>query len=107
MLDCDSDGSLSQMSVECQSLSRNIYLIISDFIECWHIFLKFARKSYDSTERENREMTGTRGTQEKGLGTRHEMHFRVSEKLFIAHHDIKHSKGGCTFEILIRMHRVP
>lgn len=51
-------------------------------------------------------MTSAKGNtgEGKSLGTRHEMHLPVSEKLFIVHHDIKHSKVGCTFEILIGMH---
>lgn len=59
-------------------------------------------------EKEGRERKLSMSTDEaKSLGTRHEVHFPVSEKLFTAHHSIKHSKARCRFEILIGIHQAP
>lgn len=75
MLDCNSDGSLQQMPVECWSLSGYIYLIISDFIVCWHIFEKFARKSYESPENREKIMTSARGTQARARAWKADMRY--------------------------------
>lgn len=69
MLRCGSDVSLQHLPVECCSLSGYIYLIISDFRHCWHIF-KNLPGSHMIAQREGRQrklsVSSVRGTQRQG-----------------------------------------